>query len=305
MAFRRSVITIGLLVLGSVLNIHAQHSESFSGSFSGSWTPRKMPIPVPNDQLHLLLADLPPEVDWIVGVRVDEEKQGKLAVGEVRFSGPSAPPRVPIRHISEIVNWPMDRIKIRPGSIEVSGLSQLGGSLLVYIAVPSGTEVRIDGPNKPIAFAKVRDGLLVQNGVIIPEEVKGIPTLATRLIAPQRPKNTAELVKVRSQYFATPNVLASHLLAFRKPSYPTNVTASQHERMIKLSIKIDESGQVTEINRLQGEEAFLRSCEEAIREWKFRPFLVDGKPVSVTALVLFIFSESGVVSSPVFQELGK
>jgi hypothetical protein len=300
MVLRRLIIAVFSLALSL-----GGFSFTFGQSVSTqrvSWSPPKIGIPVPSAQFSLRLADLSPGVEYIVGFRVGAVKEASLVVGEVRFN-----PKRPIRLISEILNWPAAKIRTEPGSVEISGLSQAQGSVLVFVTVPPSTKLQIYGPSGTIASAEKVASLLVYNGVTLPEEVKGGHTLLSRLSRPNHrgnTKNTIELLQVSNgRHIATPKGIASHLMNLRKPSYPVSAkNLADDDRSVFLRVQIDDDGSVQQIFRVKGNEMLLNACEEAIREWRFRPFLSDGRPVSVEASIFFLFGEDGTISSPVFDE---
>jgi hypothetical protein len=51
---------------------------------------------------------------------------------------------------------------------------------------------------------------------------------------------------------------------------------------------VDTKGSVMCARALHKSHPLLRkSCEDAARKWRFKPFLVDGKPVSTQGTIVF------------------
>jgi protein TonB len=52
---------------------------------------------------------------------------------------------------------------------------------------------------------------------------------------------------------------------------------------------ISESGAVDKVNIVAGNPVLTRPAVDAMKQWKFKPFTVDGKPVVASALFKFVF----------------
>jgi TonB-like protein len=248
-----------------------------------------------------VLADLSPSTEYVVGVKVGDDAAGSaLVVGEVTFDQPKS---TAVRIVSKMVDWPRERIKVAPGIVELSSLSQARGSLVIYLTVAPGTDVQVDTADKTLARVSPENGLLVHNGIYVAQEVKGLHTLMSRLIRPNPPTNTPPIIEVRKDEFVvTPRGLAANMRKLRKPTYPVGVTVDGVEQ-VSLRIMINEEGRVTGVDRVRGTAEFLDAAEQAVSAWKFRPFSVDGRAVAVKASVVFFFGADGTIKSPIFDEM--
>ncbi len=280
-----------------------ESSPSVSSQGAGiTWDYQRIGISTSGGQLRILLADLSPTTDYIVGVCAAGEQATGLVAGEVLFSHLGSKS---IRTISQIVDWPQDRLDVQSGIIKATGLSQSVGSILLYITVAAGTEVSIETPDRTIARGTLSNGLVVHNGVFLAQEVAGIRTLVSQLANPQQASNTVRVFKTQdNQYVATPKWLGTNLISLKKPSCPVGITAANLEVAL-LRITIDEGGIVRQIIPVRGNQAFLETATQAVKDWTFRPFVPEGKPVPVVASIIFFFGPNGTVSSPVFDEMGK
>jgi protein TonB len=65
-----------------------------------------------------------------------------------------------------------------------------------------------------------------------------------------------------------------------EPKYPAQAARDGREGWVQLSFTIDELGGVTDIKVLAAEpkRLFDREAKRALRKWKYRPKVVDGKP---------------------------
>ncbi|MGH9434563.1 MAG: hypothetical protein ACRD06_01030 [Terriglobia bacterium] len=217
----------------------------------------------------------------------------------------------PIHLISSIDNWPAAQLKTAPGELDVSGILTGGPALLIYGSIPSGTTVQINGPGGPIASGAVKSGgsLMVYDGSVMGQQVAGVRTLIPYLLHPHanstREGNQSGLVATNDgRYFANPAVLASHLVSFTRPSYPAGEVPPQFSSA-RLAITIGTDGNVQDIRQVGGDRAALNACEAALHSWRFKPFSFKGQAAVVEAPVVFFFSQTGKVTSPVFSELAR
>jgi TonB family protein len=60
---------------------------------------------------------------------------------------------------------------------------------------------------------------------------------------------------------------------------------------VMLSVKIDETGSVAEVRVVQGHPALNSAAEDAVRQWKYEPVLLNGLPISVWNTVFVRFRD--------------
>lgn len=270
------------------------------GVGSGTWNYQKIGISAPGDQLRLLLVDISSGTDYVVGVRSVDGPEKTLIAGEVRFGNSKSKA---LHLISQIVDWPRERIDVQPGLIRVFGLSQAVGSVILCVTVPHGTSVSIDTPEGLLARATPASGFMVHNGVTVAQEVQGIRTLVAQLARPGAASNNTRIVKLEAdKYAATPKGLADNLVTLAKPAYPASVDGEEIQQVL-VRVTIDETGVVSEITPVQGKKEFLEAVLQAVRNWRFRPFSADGKAIPIKASLVFFFGNDRTVSSPIFDEL--
>ena len=58
---------------------------------------------------------------------------------------------------------------------------------------------------------------------------------------------------------------------------------------VRVKVRIDESGNVACAMGDDGDPALFERSESAAKEWKFKPYLVNGKPVIVESVFYFHF----------------
>jgi protein TonB len=103
--------------------------------------------------------------------------------------------------------------------------------------------------------------------------------------APPPPKPTrADPINLPEQ--ATPPVAADDN---RQPDYPAEARAKGLEGQVILKIVVSESGAVTRVEVLRGDEPFAAAAMAAVKTWRYSPALVEGRPTAVFRIVKIPF----------------
>ncbi len=74
------------------------------------------------------------------------------------------------------------------------------------------------------------------------------------------------------------------------PRYPPAARQVRATGVVRVEITVDEKGEVADVQSLSGHALLQPAARDAIRRWKFRPFMRDGQPVKATGFVNFNFS---------------
>jgi protein TonB len=59
---------------------------------------------------------------------------------------------------------------------------------------------------------------------------------------------------------------------------------------VVLAVTVDAAGEIEHAKVIKGSEGFSSSALDAIKEWKFKPAMLEGKPVPSVIPVAFSFS---------------
>jgi len=63
-----------------------------------------------------------------------------------------------------------------------------------------------------------------------------------------------------------------------EPFYPPAARLAKIQGDVVLNAIIDKTGKVTWLRMLSGHPLLTKSALEAVRQWRYRPFLLEGKP---------------------------
>ena len=115
----------------------------------------------------------------------------------------------------------------------------------------------------------------VIGGIISSTSVKA-PTVA----APQR-------IRVSS------GVSTGHLIRKVTPQYPSIARTAHISGSVILEAEISKEGDVVNLHVIGGPPLLRQAAIDAVKQWKYRPYLLNGEPVVVDTQVTVIFSLGG------------
>ena len=73
------------------------------------------------------------------------------------------------------------------------------------------------------------------------------------------------------------------------PIYPTMAREQRVEGTVKLNITVGEDGSVRSVTYISGSRLLLEAATEAVRQWRYAPTLLDGRPVESHREVSLVF----------------
>jgi len=73
------------------------------------------------------------------------------------------------------------------------------------------------------------------------------------------------------------------------PEYPALARNAKIRGPVVLRAVIDTKGKVTNLRVLSGHPLLAASAVEAVRQWKYRPFVFEGKVVPVETTITVVF----------------
>lgn len=78
------------------------------------------------------------------------------------------------------------------------------------------------------------------------------------------------------------------------PSYPLEAKLVRLEGAVILHVVIDRSGEVSEVNTLSGPPLLESAAVDAVKQWQYRPYAVNGEPVDVETTIEVVFALDGL-----------
>jgi len=80
------------------------------------------------------------------------------------------------------------------------------------------------------------------------------------------------------------------LLKKVEPSYPQEAKDAHIQGTVILHAIIDKDGNITGLKWISGPKELLSSATEAVQQWKYRPYLLQGKPIELDTIIEIKYS---------------
>ena len=83
---------------------------------------------------------------------------------------------------------------------------------------------------------------------------------------------------------------ASRLIHRVEPQYPAEATARHIQGLVTLEVQIGGDGAVRNITVVEGDPVLAEAALQAVRQWRYRPYSVDGRPVEMQTRITIRFT---------------
>jgi protein TonB len=117
-------------------------------------------------------------------------------------------------------------------------------------------------------------------GGVIGSVLSSTPTVAPKIATPQR-------VRVSS------GVVSGLLLRKVNPTYPPLARQARIQGVVVLQAQISKDGNIENLQLISGHPMLAPAAIEAVKQWKYKPYLLNGEPVEVETQVQVNFTLSG------------
>jgi protein TonB len=95
--------------------------------------------------------------------------------------------------------------------------------------------------------------------------------------------------EARTEIFVPASTLVHNALAQPPPAYPSMARNQRVEGDVLLQAFVDEQGKVAAVTVVNGPEVLRNAAMDALWNWRFKPYLLDGHPVAVRTFINFHF----------------
>lgn len=132
---------------------------------------------------------------------------------------------------------------------------------------------------------------------------RGVPQpVAAAVVTPPQPEAAKGTALSSENKGTTPSVpplgsgalevgsLTDKAISRVTPAYPQAARNAGISGLVRVKIVVDEGGAVAGIVWAEGPMLLRQAAQDALRQWKFQPTLIDGKPVKSTGYVDFGFT---------------
>jgi protein TonB len=104
----------------------------------------------------------------------------------------------------------------------------------------------------------------------------------------QPPKETKKSEEKRAVKISEP-VQRALLISRPEPRYPPLAMQTRKEGTVLLHAIISRDGRISDLEVVSGSPWFVQAALEAVRQWRYRPTILNGEPVEVETSITVIF----------------
>lgn len=81
------------------------------------------------------------------------------------------------------------------------------------------------------------------------------------------------------------NVIQASRISAVAPVYPREAKQKRIQGVVRLEVIIDKEGRVSQLTVVSGPAELTQSATDAVRQWVYKPTLLNGEPVEVQTTV--------------------
>jgi periplasmic protein TonB len=122
-------------------------------------------------------------------------------------------------------------------------------------------------------------------------------TFCTGAVFTGTPPGTAHMladVPPTARPITIPEDVAIGMLIYKvDPEYPKKAKAARESGIVTLQATISKTGEISDLRVVCGPALLQQASLEAVRQWKYRPYLLNGKPVEVETTIRITFALGG------------
>jgi periplasmic protein TonB len=169
-------------------------------------------------------------------------------------------------------------------------------------SAPAEKPSKSSASSKPVVAAVPAEAPLVIKGGAVPKEKSTSATAdapAPSVIGMDAPASTDSLAKIAdSSPTAKPvlqklnvsqGVSLGLLLKKVDPVYPSNAVRMRVEGTVLLDATISKTGEISNLKVIKGDPMLTRAASDAVKQWKYAPYLLNGEPVEIQTQITIKF----------------
>jgi TonB family protein len=116
------------------------------------------------------------------------------------------------------------------------------------------------------------------------------PAKTGQSVQPNMVEQTAASVEPDRAVEVSPTAAEGILLRRVEPDYPEAARERQIQGSVVVDVRIGQDGAVQDIKVISGDLLLAQASEAAVKQWRFKPYMVDGRAVEMQTRVTLNFS---------------
>jgi len=118
-------------------------------------------------------------------------------------------------------------------------------------------------------------------GVVASGDTKELANISNVAVAV--PKPVAQVVRISQ------GVSEGLILKKVAPNYPPQALQLRLQGSVEMQATISKQGNITDLKVLTGDSMLAHAAQEAVKQWKYKPFYLNGEPVDVQTMITVNF----------------
>ena len=192
-----------------------------------------------------------------------------------------------------------------PATVPAADTASNSGAPIIANGAPEGFPTKetidvgqpLDAPEPAITVAPKPEPLLVKQKPAEPAHAQPTPP---SVILPESKTADEALAGIVSTNVAVPKPVSGAMrisegvsqgLLIKKvpPTYPAAALQLRKQGDVQLLATVGKTGAITKVRVLSGEAMLAQAATDAVRQWKYRPFLLNDEPVQIETQITIKF----------------
>ncbi len=152
--------------------------------------------------------------------------------------------------------------------------------------IPITVDTGADEAQPHLPGAPFGDGISKDGQTGLPPGLLSIPGGTRVVMPPTPPAPIARAIR-------TSSMLEGNLIRRVQPTYPPLARSARIEGSVELAAVISKAGTIDNLRVLSGHPLLVHSAIEAVSQWRYRPYILNGEPVEVETQITVRFFLSG------------
>jgi len=93
-----------------------------------------------------------------------------------------------------------------------------------------------------------------------------------------------------NRFRVSPGQMEANLIHKIMPVYPLKATENRIQGQVQLRVIVDKQGQVIDVKTVSGNPYLVAAATDAVQQWRYKPYLLKGKPVEAETTVMVNFN---------------
>ena len=99
-----------------------------------------------------------------------------------------------------------------------------------------------------------------------------------------------QTAKKGAPHSVSASIMQGNVITKVPPKYPPDAKVAQIQGTVVLDAVIDKSGRVDSLKVVSGPGALQQSALDAVRQWRYKPFLLNGRAIEVETTINVVYS---------------